>query len=121
MSIFIYGKDFREAKEMEYYQTIGSDLWLHRLRVYIAGVRDAVGAALGKEGRIISPGDITMEMLFGKKYNKFRKRGPTSSCTRPDACGLFFCEGACGRVMTGVMWLGNPVLRSSDKESSLSD
>jgi hypothetical protein len=67
------GKDFREAKEMEYYQTIGSDLWLHRLRVYIAGVRDSVGAALGKEGGIISPGDITMEMLFEKKYNKFRE------------------------------------------------
>lgn len=67
------GKDFREAKEIEYCQTIGSDLWLHRLLIYIAGVRDAFCAALGKEGGIVQSGDISIKMLLEKKYNKFRK------------------------------------------------
>jgi len=67
------GRDFREAKEQLYYETIGSDFWLGRLRDYIAGVRDAVGTELAKHGGIVSAGDIPMEKILGTEYSKFRK------------------------------------------------
>ena len=63
--------DFIEAKESLYYETIGDDDWLYRLRKYVGTLSKAFGEKLSCHSGIISVRDIPMEKLLCKDYNKY--------------------------------------------------
>jgi hypothetical protein len=66
--------DFIDAREKEYYATVGNDNWMGHLKDSINRITTYIGKELAKESRVISGGEIPLEELMGPAYNKYSKK-----------------------------------------------
>lgn len=66
--------DFIDAREKEYYATVGNDDWMKQLKNNIEIITDYIGKELAKESRIISGSEISVESLMRPLNNKYVKK-----------------------------------------------
>lgn len=67
------GYDFIEAREKDYYDTVGDDTWMDTFYEILCALRDEIDAELSKHSGIISVSDIPIEKIIDPGYNKYRK------------------------------------------------
>jgi hypothetical protein len=67
------GDDFRQANESLYYETVGSDLWLHHLHDTIVKIAGELNQSLVQNSQILSIDEELLQELSQPSHNKYAK------------------------------------------------